>query len=162
MNQVLAMPNVFRISTASLQERSRNILWGLVLSLLMVSVIELGHYREPDTFNEALRFSVLLFLLLANGVNYQRHRRYLRMVKDHRVEIHSGKVQFWAGGEKTELDLKDVAAMNLYRRRRSGTLRHIQLRLKNHRGIRLEGYEDLEGMASELGAQLPPAHVTER
>lgn len=78
------------------------------------------------------------------------------------MEVHPGVVEFWTAGRKTELDLKEVAAMNIYRRRRDGTLRHIQLRLKNHRGIRLEGYEDPEGMASALEAQLPKAHVAQR
>jgi hypothetical protein len=162
MNQTSPTNPIFRISVESLQERRRNLLWGLVLSLLMVAVIEFGYYQDPDRYNEALRFSVILFVVLANGINYHRHRRYLRQVQDHRVEVHPGRVQFWTGGAMTELDLKDVVLMHLYRRRRSGILRHIQLRLKNHRGIRLEGYEDLEGLASALGAQIPKAHIVQR
>lgn len=153
--------HVYRISAESLRERTRNIFWGMILSLALVGVLEFERYRDPDNFNDALRRSVVIFLILANGFNYYRHRRYLRLTRDHRVEIHPGRVQFWTGGAKTELDIKDVAAMTLYRRRRNKRLGHIQLRLKNSRGIRLEGYEDLEGLAARLAEQIPKAHILE-
>jgi hypothetical protein len=48
----------------------------------------------------------------------------------------------------------------LYRWR--GRLRHIQVRLKNNRGIRLEGYSGLEEMAAGLMEQLPEGKVVDR
>lgn len=151
---------VFKIESEALRQRTRNILWGAGLSLALAAAIGVVHYRNPGTDTDTLLWSIVAFVTLANLANYVRHRRYLRQTRDHRVEVRPGRVQFWTGGNKTELDVKDIAAINLYSRR--GVLRHIQLRLKNNRGIRLESYGDLEGMAAALAGQIPKAHVTDR
>lgn len=152
--------NVFSIAEQSLDKKRKNILWGGALSLVLVASILFGHYRYPETYNDVLLWSVVLFVIGANFVNYLRHRRYLRLIRDHRVEVLSGKLRFRTGTEVSELDLSDIVLVNLFRRK--GILRHIQIRLKNNRGIRLEGYGDLEGMAALLTEQVPRAHVVER
>jgi len=151
---------IFSISEKFLDERSRNIKWGGALSLILVAAIAFGRYRYPDTYNDVLLWSVVAFVIGANLINYLRHRRYLRMIKNHGVEVCRGKVRFRTGTQESELDLKDVALVNLFRRK--GVLRHIQLRLQNSRGIRLEGYGDLERMARLIAAQVPKADVVER
>ncbi|MBK8637795.1 MAG: hypothetical protein IPN92_05715 [Chromatiaceae bacterium] len=150
----------FTISPESLRERSRNIVYGLVLSIGLASLIYWGHIQFPQSFNNTLLVSVYLFLVAANLINYVRHRRYLRLVKDHWIQIQPDRVRFHAAGAITELDLEEVAAVNVYRRR--GAPRHVQIKRKDNRGIRLEGYGDMEGLIQALKARIPAAHVTDR
>jgi hypothetical protein len=152
--------STYRISRASIAQRRKNLLWSALLSLVLVLVISFGHSRYPETYNDVLLWSIVGFVVLANLVNYVRHRRYLRLIRDHRIEVYPGKLAFWTGGEKTILPIGDIAALALYRK--GPALRHIQVRLKNNRGIRLEGYEDLEGLAHRLSEQVPQAHVIDR
>jgi len=151
---------IFTITEQFLADRSRNILWGGALSLVLVAAIAFGRYRYPETYNDVLLWSVVAFVIGANLINYLRHRRYLRLIRDHVVEVRPGKLRFLTGAEESELDLNDVALVNLFRR--MGVLRHIQIRLENNRGIRLEGYGDLERLAGLLAEQVPKAHVVER
>ena len=150
----------FTISPESLRERSRNIAYGLVLSIGLASLIYWGHIQFPQSFNNTLLVSVTLFLVAANLINYVRHRRYLRLAQDHWIQIQPERVRFQAAGVVTELDLDDVAAVTVYRRR--GAPRHIQIKRKDNRGIRLEGYGDMEGLVQALKARIPAAHVTDR
>lgn len=147
----------FTITAESLRQRKRNILLGAFFSVLLVLVV-LQASTEKE--NLPLVWSVLGFVVIANVVNLYRHLRYLRLVRDHRLELLPERVDFWTGGDKTVLDLRDVAGVFLYRWR--GRLRHIQVRLKNNRGIRLEGYSDLEALAAGLEQRLPAGKVVDR
>lgn len=151
---------VFSIGERYLDTKTKNILWGGGLSVVLVAVIAFGRYRYPETYNDVLLWSIVVFVIGANLINYLRHRRYLRLIREHRVELVSGRMLFWTGTEKSELDLDDIALVNLFRRK--DVLHHIQLRLKNNRGIRLEGYRDLERMAALLAEQIPAAHAVDR
>ena len=150
----------FVIGNQEIRKRNRNLLWGLILSLLLVVVIIIENYRDPITYSNALLWSILVFLVLANLVNYSRHLRYLRLIRKHRVEIEQNKIVFHADDNMSELDMSNITIMQMYRR--SSRLQHIQLRLKNNRGIRLEGYDQLETMASFIADQLQPEQVIER
>lgn len=66
-------------------------------------------------------------------------------------------LRFSTRGQVTELDLGQVAAMRLFQRK--GNVQHIQLRLTNGRGIRLEGYDNLAGLAQLLRDELPEGRV---
>ncbi len=147
----------FTITAESLRQRKRNIIWGALFSVLLVLVV-LQASTEKE--NLPLVWSVLGFVVIANVVNLYRHLRYLRLVRDHRLELLPERIEFWTGGDKTVLDLKDVAGVFLYRWR--GQLRHIQVRLKNNRGIRLEGYSDLEELTAGLIKQRPEGKVVDR
>jgi hypothetical protein len=151
--------HVFTIGEQFLTARSKNILWGGVLSLVPIAAIALGRYRYPETYNDVLLWSVVALVSGANLVSYLRYRRYLRLIEDHGVEVCPGKLRFRARAEDSELDLNDIALVNLFRRK--GVLRHIEIRLQDNRGIRLEGYKDLEHMAGLLVEQVPKAHVVE-
>lgn len=159
MAQPTDTTNVFVIDEASLAQRRRNIAWGAGFSLILAAVIAVGNYRYPETYNDVLLWSVVGFVILANLIGYLRHWRYVRLVRDHRIEVYPGSVRFWTGPEKTQLALDDVAMMNLFRKK--GALQHIQLRLKNNRGIRLEGYRDIERLAALLAEQLPKSHLVD-
>lgn len=151
---------VFSIGGQYLDRKAKNILWGAGLSLLLVAVVAIGRYRYPETYNDVLIWSIVLFVIGANLINYVRHRRYLRLIRDHSVEVVPGRMHFKTGTEVSELDLNDIAMVNLFRRK--GVLHHMQLRLKNNRGIRIEGYSDLERMAALLAEQIPEAHLVDR
>jgi hypothetical protein len=150
----------FTISPASLRERSHNIAYGLAFSLGLVLLIYWGHVQFPQSFNMILLISVILFVVFSNLINYVRHRRYLRLARDHWIEILPDRIRFQATGNTSELELNDVAALNIYRRK--GTPRLIQIKRKDNRGIRLEGYGDMEALAKALKARIPAAHVNDR
>jgi hypothetical protein len=150
----------FAISEQEIRKRKKNTFWGAVFSLLLAGMIAAQNYQYPEKYNDVLLWSVVGFLLLANLVNYYRHLRYLRMIRDHEVEVLPRKVRFWTGGKMTELDVKKIAGMFYYRKK--GELQHIQIKLKTHRGIRLEGYEKLNELGDQIADQIPPEHVQDK
>ena len=147
----------FTIGEAEVRKRKKNILLGGVFSLLLAGMVAIQNHRHPEQYNDLLLWSVVGFVIIANVVNYYRHRRYLRKIRDHRVEVEPGKVKFRTGDDLSELDVQDIAAMSFFRKK--GTLQHIQLRLKSNRGIRLEGYDDLEKLGRLVAEQIPEEHV---
>ena len=144
---------VYSISKASLQTRKNNIFLGALFSLVLVVVITAGHYQYPETYNDMLFWSVIVAVVIGNLVNYYRYRRYLRLVEHHRIEIDGDEVSFFNGSEKSVLAVKDIVTLTFYRRK--GRLEHIQLKLRNHRGIRLEGYTDLEQLGLAIAERIP-------
>lgn len=146
----------YTVSAASLQIRKKNIRWGLIFSLVLIATVSIGHMLYPETYNEMLLWSVLFLVALGNVVNYYRYRRYLRLIKDHRIEIEGKKVLFYTGNEKSVLDAMDIAMLTFYRKK--GNVDHIQVKLRNNRGIRLEGYADLEQLGQDI-ADLIPEHA---
>ena len=147
----------FVIGGAEVRKRKRNILLGAVFSLLLAGMVAFQNHKYPEQYNDLLLWSVVGFVIIANVVNYFRHRRYLRQIREHRVEVEPGKVKFRTGAELSELDVHDIAAMSFFRRK--GVLQHIQLRLKSNRGIRLEGYDDLEELGRLISEQIPREQV---
>ena len=150
----------FFIGSKEVRKRNKKLLWGLVLSLLLSAVITIENYRDPITYNNTLLWSIIAFLVLANLVNYIRYRRYLKLIRKHRVEIDKNKIAFYTYDQKSELDISNISIMQKYRN--SDGLQHIQLRLKNNRGIRLEGYDQIDEMASLIADQIQPDQVIER
>lgn len=144
---------VYSISKASLQTRKNNIFLGALFSLVLVVVITAGHYQYPETYNDMLFWSVIVAVVIGNLVNYYRYRRYLRLVEHHRIEIDGDEVSFFNGSEKSVLAVKDIVVLTFYRRK--GRLEHIQLKLRNNRGIRLEGYTDLEQLGRAIADRIP-------
>jgi hypothetical protein len=144
---------VYSISKASLQTRQNNIFLGALFSLVLVVVITAGHYQYPETYNDMLFWSVIVAVVIGNLVNYYRYRRYLRLVEHHRIEIDGDEVSFFNGSEKSVLAVKDIVTLTFYRRK--GRLEHIQLKLRNNRGIRLEGYTDLEQLGRAIADRIP-------
>ena len=49
--------------------------------------------------------------------------------------------------------LLKIVTLTFYRRK--GRLEHIQLKLRNNRGIRLEGYTDLEQLGRAIADRIP-------
>ena len=147
----------FKISEASLAIRKRNILLGALFSVVLVAIIVSGHMHSPQTYNEVLLWSMVGFLGIGNLVNYYRYRRYMRRVKNHRLEVTRKSVDFWTEGEKSVMRFDKVAALVKHRRR--GKLSHLQIKLRNNRGIRLEGYESMEDLSECLEEHIPKAHV---
>jgi hypothetical protein len=151
---------VYSISETSLKTRKKNIYLSALLSLVLAAVITAGHIQYPETYNDMFFWSVIVLVLIGNIVNYYRHRRYLRLVEGHRIEIEGDEISFITGSEKSVLDTKDIAALTFYRRK--GQLQHIQLKLKNNRGIRLEGYTDIEQLGSAIADRIPKENVVGR
>lgn len=150
----------YTISETSLQVRRKNNLWGALFSLALIATVSAGHILHPETYNDMLLWSVITVVVLSNLISYYRYRRYLRLIKDHRIEIDGDKILFHTGGEKSELDTKDIAMLTFYRKK--GKVEHIQLKLRNNRGIRLEGYEKLEQLGLAIADHIPAQQVVGR
>ncbi len=129
----------------------------MLFSLLLAILIVAGRIQYPEDYNDVLLWSVAAFIVLGNLINYYRYNRYLRLIKDHRIEITDDKVLFWTGGEKSELNISDITMLTFYRSK--GELKHIQLKLKNNRGIRLEGYTAQEQLGQSIAQKIPQEQV---
>ena len=151
---------LYTISETSLQTRKKNILLGALLSLSLITVIAAGHFLYPEIYNDMIFWSVIIFVVVGNLINYYRYRRYLHLVADHRIEIDGDKVFFFTGDDKSALDTSEIVALTFYRRK--GQLEHVQLKLRNNRGIRLEGYADLEHLGEAIADRIPKELVVGR
>jgi len=148
--------STFNISAESLRRRTHNVLYGAGLSLLLLLLVGWGHFEQPQTYNDVLLWSVVGFVVLANAIGYLRHRRYLRRARQHRLEVGPRHIRFRTAAALSELSMTDIAAVTIHRR---GTqIGHIQITRIDNRGIRLEGYEDIDGLAAALKARVPAAH----
>jgi hypothetical protein len=150
----------YSISETSLQTRNKNIFLSALFSLVLAAVITAGHFQYPETYNDMFFWSVIIVVVVGNLVNYYRYRRYLRLVEDHRIEIDGDEVSFFTGTEKSVLNTKEIVALTFYRRK--GQVEHIQLKLRNNRAIRLEGYADLEQLGGAIADQIPKEQVVGR
>jgi len=150
-------PMTYSISKTSLQSRKKNIFLSALLSLVLTVVVTAGHLKDPETYNDMFFWSVIIVVVVGNLVNYYRHRRYLRLVEDHRIEIVGDEVFFYTGTDKSILNIKNIAALTFYRRK--GRIEHIQLKLRNNRGVRLEGYTDLEQLGGAIADRIPQEQV---
>ena len=147
----------YSISETSLQTLTRNIILGAMFSLVLAAVTSAGHFQYPETYNDMFFWSVIIAVVVGNLANYYRYRRYLRLVKDHRIEIDGDEVSFFTGTDKSVLDTQEIVALTFYRRK--GQVEHIQLKLRNNRGIRLEGYTDLEQLGGAIADRIPKERV---
>ena len=148
------------ISKTSLHARKKNNLLGALFALVLAAVITAGHFQYPETYNDFVFWSVIIVVVVGSLVNYYRYRRYLRLAADHRIEIDGDDISFFTGNEKTVLNTKEIVALTFYRRK--GQVEHIQVKLKNNRGIRLEGYADLEQLGDAIADRLPKERVVDR
>lgn len=150
-------PMPYSISKTSLQSRKRNIFLSVLFSLVLAVVITVGHLQDPETYNDMFYWSVIIAVFIGNVVNYYRYRRYLHLIEDHRIEIIGDEVFFFTGTDKSVLNTNDIATLTFYRRK--GQVEHIQLKLRNNRGIRLEGYTDLEQLGGTIADLIPQEQV---
>jgi hypothetical protein len=146
----------FSISEESLRQRTHNVLYGAGLSLLLLLLVGWGHFEQPQTYNDVLLWSVVGFVVLANAIGYLRHRRYLHRARQHRLEIGPLRIRFRTAADLSELSMADIAAVTIHRR--GPRIGHIQITRTDNRGIRLEGYDDIDGLAAALKARIPAAH----
>ena len=150
----------FRIAEEERRKRRRNLLFGLAFTAVLVGLVALEHRRAPEQYNTVLLWSVVGFAVLANLVNYLRHRRWVRLSRDHFLEVLPDRIRFSTNGQLSELQPEQIAAVRFHRRR--GRLQHIQILLNSRRGIRLEGYQDLSDLGRRLAERLPAAKLMGR
>jgi hypothetical protein len=128
--------------------------------LALIAIVTTAHTLYPETYNDMLLWSVITLVTLGYLINYYRYRRYLRLIRDHRIEIDGDKISFHTGDNKSVLDTKDIAMLAFYRKK--GNVEHIQLKLRNNRGIRLEGYGELEKLGQAIADLIPEQQVDGR
>lgn len=151
-----APTKTFKIGAQSLRRRTHNVIYGAGFSLLLALFVGWGHWRQPETYNDLLLWSVIGFLALANLVGYFRHRRYLRLARQHRLEVTADGIRFRTGDDLSQLSTGDIADVTIHRR--GNAIGHIQIRRTDNRGIRLEGYDDVAGLVDALKSIVPAAH----
>lgn len=143
----------FVVGKEEKRRRWINVGWGLLFSSAMIVTVAFEHQQDPERYSSFLLWSVVSILGAANLGSLVFLLRYLRLIDDHCLELVPGKLRFLTAGKWSELAFEQVTALRLFRRR--GKLRHIQLILRNNRGIRLEGYQDLARLAECLQKELP-------
>jgi len=148
----------FKIAKEELDKRSKNIKIGGFFAAILVIFIVYNNNEYPEKYNDVLYWSIMFFIVLANSIGYYRYRRYLRMAKNHWIEVQPKELQFHTDGVVSTLYTNDIAALNFHRHKE--TLKHIQIKLKNNRGIRLEGYENLKALGDLISEQIPKAHIS--
>ena len=147
---------VFRIDPEALRRRRHNLAYGAGLSLLLILIMLWANGTRPQTYNDVLLWSLVGFLVLANVVGYVRHRRYRRLVARHRLVVDGPEVRFETGDTQSVLKPTAIAAIRVYRGHRG--IGHIQIVRTDNRGIRLEDYDDMQGLAAALKPLVPAAH----
>ena len=153
MDESRTMTERFVVGREEKRRRWINVGWGLLFSGAMVATVAFEHQQDPERYSGFLLWSVVSVLGAANLGSLVFLLRYLRLIDDHCLEVVAGKLRFLTAGQCSELEFEQVSALRLFRR--WGKLRHIQLVLKNNRGIRLEGYQDLDRLAECLQDALP-------
>ncbi|WP_300317640.1 hypothetical protein [Accumulibacter sp.] len=149
----------FVVGQEEKRRRWINVGWGLLFSGAMIAAVVSEHRQDPERYTSFLLWSVTWLLGAANLANLVFLLRYLRLIRDHCLELlpeqpaAPGRLRFYSAGKWTELEFEQVTAVRFFKR--WGKLRHIQLLLRNNRGIRLEGYQDLPRLAESLRRALP-------
>jgi hypothetical protein len=113
-----------------------------------------------DPFQAMLLGLVLLCLVLLGVVHLVGYVRYLRRSRTHRVEVENDCLYFTTEGERTRLDLRDVLLIE--RQNRLGEMVSLMLRLRNQRHVRLEGYEDQEGLMDLVAQRFDAVSASQR
>ena len=147
----------FIIDPEEMRRRWIRVGWGLLFSAAIIAVVGFDYERDPQPSTRALLWSVTLVLSVANIGNLGFLLRYRQRIQHHYLELAPGRLRFVTAAESSELALEQVAAIRLFSRR--GRLQHIQLLLRNNRGIRLEGYRDLPRLAELLQHALPASKL---
>lgn len=150
----------FKIGKTEIQKRSKNNKLSVFFASILVTFIFYNNQEYPEKFNDVLFWSIMGFIILAVLIGYYRYRRYLKMIKDHWIEVHPEFLEFHTKDNISKLNTNDIAVLNFYRRK--GTLQHLQIKLKNNRGIRLEGYENINELGDLLSEQVPKAHIRDK
>ncbi len=148
----------FTIGKEELHKRSKNMKMGVFFAVVLVGFIAYHNNQYPEKYNDILYWSIMGFIILANIVGYYRYLRYLKKSKEHWIEVLPQQLRFHNQDEESELNIDDIAALQFYRRK--GAIQHIQIKLKNNRGIRLEGYENINELGNLLSEQVPKAHIS--
>lgn len=149
----------FKIGESELQKRSKNIKLGAIFAGILVLFIAFHNHEYPEKYNDVLFWSMMGVIILINLVGYYRYRRYRRMVKNHWIEVHPERLQFSTNDVISQLNTNDIVVLKFYRRK--GAIQHIQIKLNTNRGIRLEGYENIEKLAELLSEQVPKSQISE-
>jgi hypothetical protein len=147
----------FKIGKEELKKRSKNNKWGIFFATILVLFIAYHNNEYPAKYNDVLFWSIMGFIILSVLIGLYRYFRYLAMVKDHWVKVDHDQIVFHTKGEDSRLNTGDIASLTFYRSK--GKLEHIQIKLKNTRGIRLEDYENLELLGDLIAAQIPKEHI---
>jgi hypothetical protein len=151
----------FKIGKKELNKRSKNNKWGFFFASVLVIFIAYHNSEYPAKYNDVLFWSIMGFIILSVLIGLYRYIRYLAMIKDHWVEVQTEELVFNTKGVETRLNTNDIASLTFHRtsHQSRGLLAHIQIKLKNTRGIRLEGYEDLEALGDLIAEQIPKEHI---
>ena len=81
----------FQVADSEFKQRNRRVIYGLLFSTLLVGIIASQHLYYPEQFNDVLLWSVVVFVVFANSINYYRHLRYIKRARQHTLELLEGR-----------------------------------------------------------------------
>ncbi|MBF0453821.1 MAG: hypothetical protein HQL72_03265 [Magnetococcales bacterium] len=138
----------FTIGTAEVVKRRKNIFLGLFFSVGLILLTGLMNGLDAGKYNDLLLASVVFFLVFANIINGFRYIQWLKLIKEHRIEERDGALDFFKGESKSTLKPENIHKIDLQQKK--GELVAITIRLNIGNKIRLEGYDDMDGLLAAL------------
>ena len=143
----------FTIGPDEIAKRKKNILLGLGFSVGLTALIGYANGVDSMKYNDILLGSVVFFLVFANIINAFRFFQWLKQIPTHRIQMSNGALHFYKGSAVSTLKPDNIAKLKL--RKKNGSLITITVTLNIGNKIRLEGYNDMEGLLAAFQQVAP-------
>jgi hypothetical protein len=138
----------FTIGKDEIEKRRKNIFLGLIFSVGLAVLLGYMNGNDATKYNDLLLGSVVFFLVFANIINGYRYLQWLKLITTHRIEPGEDSICFFKGDAESTLKGKDIAKITAKRKDNRLTAITIELNIGNK--IRLEGYDNMDGLLTAL------------
>lgn len=148
---------IFKIGQTEVKKREKNIMLGLLFSILFVAIVMLDNDTDRGRYNDFLLASIVLFFLFSNVINGIRHLQWKKMIQVHSIDVLENEIAFLKDTEKTTLKIDQIDTVHL--KQRGDLVTRIILKRVNGNKIRLEGYDEMDALAKSIIQQVKPDQV---
>jgi hypothetical protein len=138
----------FTIGMDEIAKRRKNIFLGLIFSAGLVVILGYMNGSDSTKYNDLLLGSVVFFMVFANIINGFRYLQWLKMITTHRIEPEDGVLHFFKGETKSTLKAENIARIGI--KKKQDKLAAITVELNIGNKIRLEGYDDMDGLLTAM------------
>ena len=138
----------FKIGNHEVEKRRKNIILGAIFSTVLAACLGYLNGVNASKYNDFLLGSVVFFLVFANIINAFRYIQWLKLIAKHRVEPAGDVIHFYKGDDKSTLKGDNIAKVTVKRKQEQPVTIFIELNIGNK--IRLEGYDDMDGLLGAL------------
>jgi hypothetical protein len=138
----------FTITKEEVIKRRKNIFLGLLFSIGIAVLMGYMNGNDSTKYNDLLFGSIVFFLVFANIINAFRYVQWLKLITTHRIEIGENSLDFFKGEAESNLKADNMAKLCL--KKKDDQLLYIIVELNIGNKIRLEGYNDMDGLLAAL------------